>query len=667
MPPPLHERRVRPPRTVACIALATASAAAFGCSPPPAPTDAPTPAIAFEWVNPDLGLLDVTTDAVAARLVVETPGADAFDVPAHPDAPTRIMLPALADPTARAATRLTVRAGATHAGAAIPEPPPRRFPPDWSLGAVWYQAFPDRFWNADPTNDPDTTATFVPEWNAPWSEVTVEELERARAADLEEGRRANPRATPFRQVVYRRRYAGDLQGLVERLPHIADLGATAIYLNPVFDAPSLHRYDASDHRHVDPTLGLPGDPPDTETADPATWARTPADGYLLDSVLPAVHDRGLHLVLDGVWNHVGLDHWAFRDVLARGRASPYASWFRVRFGADVGDPALPPDDVVAWTAWDGPNGRLPEFGQTPDGDLVPSAKAHVAEVTRWWMNAADRTRAIDGWRLDVVPDIGLPFWRDWNALVHATNPDAITIAEVWYRADDALTTGGFDAQMNYPVRDALLPWLAGAGDAATLVARLERALAPGDRVNLVQMNLLGSHDTPRVATRIADLRGSADPRRPDREARELVVLGVATLVALPGAPSIYNGDEWGVAGADDPDNRKPVPWPDAGPYADADAPLPWVRDQVAAWLRLRTDPDLGPILRYGSWRLVAPEDDVVGVERSLNGRRVLFLANRSDHTVDLGKLLDDTMPVPGAPGSPGSALPPRAAAIRILK
>ena len=333
--------------------------------------------------------------------------------------------------------------------------------------------------------------------------------------------------------------------------------------------------------------------------------------------------------------------------MSRGRASAYADWFRVRFAGDSGVDG-DPDRVVAWTGWDGANGHLPEFRQTDEGDLVSPVKDHVADVTRRWMAPdGEPGDGIDGWRLDVVPDIGLPFWRDWTALVRSINPEAITIAEVWHRADEHLAGDTFDAQMNYPVREAVLSWLGqvDASDSAVLVAQLERALAFDDSVNLAQMNLLGSHDTTRVVTRIALSRGGSSRTRPGRADYELALLGVALQVALPGAPCIYNGDEWGVWGANDPHNRKPVPWPDTGPYDAETAPFDWVKSSTTSWLTIRQDPAGGPGAPVWLMAARGPEPDLLVVDRRLNGVLVRLVANRSARRVNVADLVSGLEPL----------------------
>ena len=191
--------------------------------------------------------------------------------------------------------------------------------PDWAADAVWYQIFPDRFRNACPASNPtaaDALSAAFPGWRPrPWS------LEWYAPDDWE-------RPHPFFKTVFRRRYGGDLPGVRRQIPHLLDLGVNAVYLNPVFASPSLHKYDAACHHHVDPTLG-----PDRDSdlallasaredfRDPATWVWTAADRCLLDLVAD-LHAHGVRVILDGVFNHAGATSPAFQSFLRDGPASP---------------------------------------------------------------------------------------------------------------------------------------------------------------------------------------------------------------------------------------------------------------------------------------------------------------------------------------------------------
>lgn len=522
--------------------------------------------------------------------------------------------------------------------------------PGWAKGMVWYQIFPERFRNANPANDPRRWDQTVLPWDAEFDETSHEEIEMRWNRQIVDPMRF--RQDPDRwwgnagQAVFDRRYGGDLQGVVEQLDHIVALGATGIYLCPLFDAPSLHKYDAQDFRHIDPTLGHPGEPGSgaeisrrlEDPLDASTWGWEPADRYFVDVLLPEARARGLRVIIDGVWNHVGRDHFAFADVLEHGERSRYADWFKAEFDDD--------GNLLRYDAWDRPNGALPEFRQTPEGDLAPGPKRHVFEVTRRWMDPdgdGDPSDGVDGWRLDVAAEVGRAFWRDWRANVRSINPEAYLVGEIWSDAERWFNGVAFDAQMNYPLTYAIADWLSLDREGTPTAVFIERVRAVTDHApdhELAQMNLIASHDTergvslmmnpgPREYDRDAEPYRAAYDRGPGGvDAKERLLAAFALLVALPGSPMIYNGDEWALPGADDPDNRRPLPWP--GVAEAADTPDPGFRDAAASIFALRSDPEFGDVLRLGGVRLgVGPNAECVRVERVLDGRRVEFVIWRS--------------------------------------
>jgi cyclomaltodextrinase / maltogenic alpha-amylase / neopullulanase len=215
--------------------------------------------------------------------------------------------------------------------------------PDWAADAVFYQLFPERFRNGDPSNDP-TRASLefpierVPEnwavtpWTSDW--YARADWETARGDDF------------YDNGVFDRRYGGDLQGVIDQLDYLADLGINAIYFNPVFYARSLHKYDGNSFHHVDPYFG-PDPEGDlalmaTETSDPETWHWTAADRLFLDLIREA-HARGIRVVIDGVFNHTGRDFFAFEDLRKNQAASPYADWYIVE---RWDDPATDEDEFA---------------------------------------------------------------------------------------------------------------------------------------------------------------------------------------------------------------------------------------------------------------------------------------------------------------------------------
>lgn len=648
------------------------------------------PGFELRWtpISGGLGLADIAmrapeTAATGAfvRLTSRDGGRVEFRmrVEAIPDArpPARLYTARVMAGTGDAGSPVEFSIALRGEGGALPEvlgpfamsasPGAGRCTPDWAKGAVWYQVFPERFRNGDPRNDPRGPEFFAARWTSDWRAITVDEIEAARARVSMQHpfeHRALPEVRSA--TIQARRYGGDLQGLAEKLDELADLGVTAVYLNPVFHAHSHHKYDATDFRHIDPSLAGDGGPPARldETEDPSTWGWTRADRFVLQTLLPEAHKRGMRIVFDGVWNHVGTRFWAFDDLRRRGRESPYAPWFQAVFAdddpnADVrpAGPGARPGALVGWASWNGRNGSLPTFWRGADGRLHPGVERHLFEVTRRWMTPGIG-RGIDGWRLDVAPDLPRPFWEAWCAHARARNPDALLIGEYWFDARDFFSNDDrpavFDGQMNYPFAIPVVRWLGDVSyPAARLGAQLSELLTRPAQHELVHMNMLASHDTARLATMLhagaagvreynapipARLRG----HRPDARAFDLVVLGVALQVAWPGAPMIYYGDEYGAHGENDPHCRKPMPWPDLGPMDNpADAPDQSLRERFRGWLCLRNDASLGPVLRLGDCRVVETDSpDVFAVERSLNGRRVVVIANRADEPFDAGAVLD---------------------------
>ncbi|MDX2199107.1 MAG: glycoside hydrolase family 13 protein [Phycisphaerae bacterium] len=431
------------------------------------------------------------------------------------------------------------------------------FTPEWARHAIWYQVMPDRFFNGDPSNDPPHTRDWRSEWFSP------AEWERAHGDN-------------FYRYVFGRHYGGDLAGLRAKLPYLRDLGVNALYLNPIFQASTHHKYNATNYLHVDEHFGTLGDyaavVASEDLADPTTWKWTASDRLFLD-FLQEAHAAGMRVIIDGVFNHVGTQHPAFQDVRANGHRSRFADWF----------------DVVGWEPfdWHGWAGfkDLPVFRKAPHGLASEGAKAHIFAVTKRWMdpdgdgNPAD---GIDGWRLDVPNEIAPPFWVDWRRHVRSINPQAYIVGEIWHRADDWLRGQHFDAVMNYPFAHVAVDWVcnrsrkisASAADAR--LRELRNAYAP--EVTAVLQNLLDSHDTARIASiaknpdrdyerghRAQDHPGY-DHGKPGALEYARVRLCALLQMTYVGAPMVYYGDEVGMWGADDPSNRKPMLWPEMEPY-----------------------------------------------------------------------------------------------------
>jgi len=492
--------------------------------------------------------------------------------------------------------------------------------PEWAVHAVWYQIFPERFHNGDPANDPTRASLEQP--IAPSEKWRITPWEGDWFSRDEWERELGPN---FYWHVNERRYGGDLQGIIEKLEYLADLGINALYLNPIFHARSLHKYDGDTLHHVDPYFG-PDPAGDLalmreETADPKTWRWTAADKLFVELV-KAAHARGIRVVLDGVFNHTGRDFFAFRDVREKQAASPFRDWYAVeRFD----DPAIEGDEFK-YRGWGGSD-RLPEFAKTASGDdLHAGPKAYIFDASRRWMEVG-----IDGWRLDAADQLPPKFWIDWHAHLRAINPGVFTSAEVWKDTARLVHDGHFSAAMNYegfayPVKGFLVDGRISASRFARMV------VAPP-----AMQNVIDSHDTARLASMIvnrataryddagnipfntdnsAEKNREYQTRAPDERERRIQRLVVLFQMTAPGAPMIYYGDEAGMWGARDPDSRMPMRWKDA----DAD-----LRAFYKAAIALRRE---HAALRTGAMKWTPFDDQQCVV---FTRGELLVVLNRSEH------------------------------------
>lgn len=532
--------------------------------------------------------------------------------------------------------------------------------PDWAVDVVWYQIFPERFSNGDPNNDPtlksihgtwpydDTSAWELHRWTTDWYQLQT--YEQRNGKDIWYN-------------IARRRYGGDLQGIINRIPYLDSLGIGAVYFNPVFWAPSHHKYDAIMYHHIDPYFG-----PDPEgdmamiarenPTDPKTWKWTSADLLAL-KMIQEFHKRGIRVIFDGVFNHMGQMSFAFQDVLKRGKKSKYKDWFSIKSWADTED-GLP----FEYEGWFGVN-ELPEIREDEKG-IVAGPKKYIFDCTRRWMSPNGKVKSgIDGWRLDVAFCVNHQFWKDWRQHVKSINPEAYLTAEVIERPDDLkpyLQGDEFDAVMNYNFTFYLTDFFIGRQFNPSQLDSALRYLREAfpDRVAAIMQNLLGSHDTNRVGSHVVNgnrVRFSnwgeyfgwskaSNPdylvRKPEYPEWEIVKQMLVFQMTYLGAPMIYYGDEVGMHGANDPDCRKPMIWPEKEYDFEAFNPDQTKRnpDDIVAFdhelfdfhrklIQLRKK---HVSLRRGSFKTIK-KDDVKGLfafERTNEGERIICIFNQSD-------------------------------------
>ncbi len=444
--------------------------------------------------------------------------------------------------------------------------------PEWAKGIVWYQIFPERFANGDSKNDSSLVDKIkiaakrnIPNWH----------VTRWTSDWFAESRWAKQLGGTYRRGLSLRRYGGDLQGIIDHLDYLKNLGIGAIYLNPIFDAVSLHKYDGSTYHHVDVNFGpdpegdkkiIASENPD----DPSTWVWTSADKLFL-KLIQEVHKRGMKIIIDGVFNHTGTQFWAFQDIVKNEKKSKYKNWYEIKsFGNKDNE-----NNKLDYTGWSGTK-SLPIFNRTAT-NLNSDVVKYIFNATKRWMEPnGNPSDGIDGWRLDVANEIPLGFWKNWRQLVKSINSQAIIIGELWQLSPQYITGDGpFDALMNYNFAFAVNDYFIAQKKKITVqefINELRKIDQAYPQKNLlILQNLVDSHDTERLSSMIAnpDRRYDHDaspanpnynPGKPSSKDYEMQKLILAFQMTYRGAPMIYYGDEVGMWGADDPDDRKPMIW-----------------------------------------------------------------------------------------------------------
>jgi len=413
--------------------------------------------------------------------------------------------------------------------------------PYWVQDAIFYQIFPDRFANGDRQNDPPN----VHAWGSP------------------------PKNWNFQ--------GGDLRGIIERFDYLLDLGISAIYLNPIFQAPSNHRYNAMDYYKIDPKLGDLSD---------------------FRALLEVAHSNNVRVILDGVFNHCGRGFFAFSDLLENQENSPYRDWFHVKhFPVD----AYSPGEAKDYLGWWGMK-SLPKFNTNN-----PEVRQYLLDVARYWI-----LQGVDGWRLDVPNEIDDDtFWAEFRHVVKSVNHDAYLLGEIWTPDERWVGDQHFDGLMHYPFRDCLLRMLyAGTMEVSDCALRLEKFLGHYPRANAYAMYvLLGSHDTERILTK---LEGDV----------EKLKLAMLIQFAYPGAPAIYYGDEIGLTGGKDPGCRGAFPWNEDLWNQEVHR---WVKKLISARRRYAA-------LRRGDYRTILTDDrrKCHSFARVLGDEKIMVVMNASE-------------------------------------
>ena len=521
--------------------------------------------------------------------------------------------------------------------------------PDWAKGAVMYQIFVDRFRNGDPSNDVvsgeyayiDEHVKKVEDWNRP------------------------PQAMDVRDF-----YGGDLQGVLDKLDYLKELGVDVIYFNPLFVSPSNHKYDSQDYDYIDPHYGkivkdggevlTDGD---MENAHATKYIERVTDKVNLEAsnaffvcIVEEIHKRGMKVILDGVFNHCGsFNKWLDREQIYENQTgyekgayisqdSPYRTFFRFH-----NEYSWPYNQF--YDGWWG-HDTLPKLNY----EESPRLYDYIMSIARKWVSPPYN---VDGWRLDVAADLGHSneynhqFWREFRRNVKEANPDALILAEHYGEARSWLEGDQWDTVMNYDAFMEPVTWfLTGMekhsdefnegmlGNSDCFIGSMKYHMASFYAPSLMTaMNELSNHDHSRFLTRTNHKVGRVENLGSEAAQQDInkAVFREAVVIQMtwPGAPTIYYGDEAGLCGFTDPDNRRTYPW------GREDQELIAFHKDI-----IRIHKENRELLR-GSVKFLANDYQQISYGRFTDREKTVVTINNSDET----KMVDLSVWVLGIPRS----------------
>jgi cyclomaltodextrinase len=406
----------------------------------------------------------------------------------------------------------------------------------WLQESVAYQIFVERFNNGDTNNDPENTA----KWGSPVKTDST--------------------------------FGGDLQGIIDKIDYLKELGINLIYLTPIFNSSSNHKYNTADYYDVDPQFG---------TID------------TVKELIKKCHENGIKIIFDAVFNHSGSDFFAFKDLLKNQQASKYKNWYF------IDSYPVNTDNVTYYTFGDCLS-NMPKFN-THNREV----REYLLKVGEYWVKEI----GIDGWRLDVCDEVDHDFWRAFNKVVKATNKDAIIIGEIQHEANSFLKGDQMDSIMNYPFKFAVVDFF---GNRSIPVEKFDDILSFNRTLYMSSItsqlwNLIGSHDTKRFLTECGD---NIDGMK----------LAIVFQFCYQGVPYIYYGDEIGLTGGDDPQCRKCMIWEKK--YQNKELFILY-KSMISIRKNNKT-------LIYGDYKTIYCKDNVLIFERSFQGESILIAINNND-------------------------------------
>ena len=415
--------------------------------------------------------------------------------------------------------------------------------PDWVADTVWYQIFPERFANGNPVISPEGVLA----WDSS----------------------IKPKTSDF--------FGGDLQGIIDHLDYLQDLGITGLYLCPIFESPSNHNYNTTDYFEIDRHFG---------------------DKEIFRQLVKEAHQRGMKIMLDAVFNHIGDQSPQWQDVLKHGEDSVYKDWFHIQDFPVVKENLVNKRELSYHTfAFES---YMPKLNTAN-----PQVRDYLLSVATYWIEEFD----IDAWRLDVANEVDHQFWRDFRKAVLAKNPDLYILGEVWHTSQPWLNGDEFHAVMNYPLSDSIKDYfLRGVKKPYQFIDEINsQSMYYRQQISEVMFNLLDSHDTERILT---TAKGDS----------QLVKSALTCLFLQRGTPCFYYGTELGLDGGPDPDCRRVMPWERV---SESNEMLNFMKKLI----QLRKS--VSDIIQHGTYNLKEIKPDVVSLTWDYDGRKVRAVFNQS--------------------------------------
>lgn len=409
----------------------------------------------------------------------------------------------------------------------------------WLQESIIYQIFPDRFCNGNSVINPKNTK--------PWG---------------------------YPHVDYRSKFGGDIQGIIDKLDYLEDLGVNVIYLTPIFKSSSNHKYNTQDYYTIDPEFG---------------------SNELVKELIDKCHKKNIKIIFDAVFNHSGDDFFAFKDVLRNQKNSKYSDWYIIN--------SFPVSTKkINYYAFGNAHKNMPKLNTSN-----PEVTKYLLDVAKFWI----KEYKIDGWRLDVCDEVSHTFWEKFRDTIKSVNKDAVIIGEIMHEANNFLKGDQLDSIMNYPIKFACVDFFAKKNITAREFLNIlgQNRMLYMNSINKQLLNLIGSHDTARFLTECHD----------NIEKMKLAICFQFTYV---GVPYIYYGDEIGLCGGEDPQNRKCMIWNEKLQN----------HDLLNFYKKMITIRKKHPTFVHGDFKEISRENNILSYSREYNNEKYIIIINNNDHS-----------------------------------